>query len=277
MKVSPHSKALCHTPFTDPKVVSQIAKISWPYNHEELRVGEIPLHQINVDLVSCGGMNLYKFITSRSWEVPPDKWNPIGDSQAFYKMMWLASEYLEHKSFQSPLCVHYNPRLQKNVVHPGHGRATVMNYLEEDLTKPTTCLYFNTGGTQPDFWDDLGSVEVDDLIVQGWDINLVPDHGSMIPHCNYEGTPETKIVPNAGSWHRKIYQDAQTEKFKIYLPHEQKKYLSGLEFFLTQESKKATVCLDFNCNPDPETVAKAVLLCFIEQSWHTSEFTINKY
>jgi hypothetical protein len=66
-------------------------------------------------------------------------------------------------------------------------------------------LYFNTGGVDFDFMKSLKIFKKEDVIqyTQNIEIELVADHGSIIPHFNLD---VTSVVPNVEIWHDFIYR-----------------------------------------------------------------------
>jgi len=120
------------------------------------------------------------------------------------KILWLCEEWLTKKQFVEPLMAHWNPRIQKNVVHPGMSRASVMHLFPQGLTE-FSVVYFNTGGGYDrNTMNKLRKITIDDLIDDGWNtMTFVADHESLIPHFS------KNIEANANykkDYHRKIIE-----------------------------------------------------------------------
>lgn len=133
-------------------------------------------------------------------------------TKMFPKLCWLADSYFKH-GLQYPVCCHYNPRTQKNVMHPGSTRNHIINlfHANEDIET----LYFNTGGVRFDFMESMKIVNKDDLTeYPNFHINLALDHCSTIPHIN----PEFGSGPiNIPIWQSQIRDKFTNPNFKIYM------------------------------------------------------------
>lgn len=97
----------------------------------------------------------------------------------FAKLCWLLNEYYT-VGFTSLYSAHYNPRTQKNVIHPGGGRKFIDRFYNKK--NHIEMFYFNTMGVQYDFLQDMRVVPYPVLEKMGYDAQLVADHGSIIPH-----------------------------------------------------------------------------------------------
>ena len=130
----------------------------------------------------------------------------------FPKMCWLSDSFYK-MGFKFPVAVHYNPRLQANVIHPGSIRNYVIKYFQE--SDPVNCLYFNTGGVEFDFMKTLTVVDKDYLLQHKdtMQIELVADHTAIIPHINLD--PHS-VKPNIVKWQEYIYRRIDSPSFTIY-------------------------------------------------------------
>jgi hypothetical protein len=109
----------------------------------------------------------------------------------FPKVCWLTACFLKAR-FEYPVAVHYNPRIQQNIIHPGSIRNHVIKLFQN--TPTVNCLYFNTGGVAFDFIESLRVIEQQELLDSAnLVIELVADHGAIIPHINLDPNP---MLPN---------------------------------------------------------------------------------
>jgi hypothetical protein len=130
----------------------------------------------------------------------------------FPKLCWLTNSLFKN-SFDYPVCSHYNPRIQQNVIHPGSIRNLVINWFRKD--SPVYCLYFNTGGVDFDFMKNLEIFTKENLIsyTKNIEIELVADHGAIIPHINLDST---SVVPNVEKWNTFVYRRLTSPSFTIF-------------------------------------------------------------
>lgn len=129
----------------------------------------------------------------------------------FPKVCWLTDSYFK-KGFQYPISVHYNPRLQTNVIHPGSIRNHVIKLFHQESV--VNCLYFNTGGVVFEYVDSLKVFDKEDLlkykdVIQ---IELVADHTAIIPHINLD---PNSVNPNIVKWQEFIYRRLTSPSFTI--------------------------------------------------------------
>jgi hypothetical protein len=130
----------------------------------------------------------------------------------FPKICWLADSFMKH-GFKYPLSVHYNPRTQQNVIHPGAIRNHIIHLFH---TTPTVnCLYFNTGGVEFDFIKSLRIFSNKELLSlkENIEIEMVADHGAIIPHINLD---VISVKPNILIWQDFIRKRLSSQTFTIY-------------------------------------------------------------
>jgi len=130
----------------------------------------------------------------------------------FPKMCWLVDSYFK-KGFTHPITVHYNPRIKANVIHPGSIRSHVISlFYKQQLVN---CLYFNTGGVKFGFMDSLRVFSKGDILLnkETLELELVADHGSIIPHINLDSK---SVVPNVKDWHGLIRKRLTEQNFSIF-------------------------------------------------------------
>lgn len=106
----------------------------------------------------------------------------------FPKCCWLADDIL-NAGFNAPLSIHYNPRIQHNVVHPGQSRSYISQLFRKDKID---CLYFNTSGVRFSWMKEFTSVSQEELLKINFKLfSLAADHGSLIPHIYFGNKEET--------------------------------------------------------------------------------------
>lgn len=186
----------------------------------------------------------------------------------FPKLCWLADDVL-NQGFRFPINVHYNPRIEKNVVHPGSIRAKILK-----LFKPTSsvnCLYFNTGGVEFEFMENMRIFSKEELLSYktGLEIELVADHGSIIPHLNLDGH---SVRPSSAQWQSVMKEKILSNDFKIY-------YDTEIEFFkpwyCSKEHAKIEIYTDFTKKEIISDVkTKIAILAVLGKSYECPSFKI---
>jgi len=133
----------------------------------------------------------------------------------FPKLCWLTDEYLSG-GFKHPVCLHYNPRTRKNVMHPGSTRNYVLDLFHKKFK--LECLYFNTGGVEFDFMRSMKVVEKEELLrYQNLHMNIAFDHCSTIPHINLD---DQCITDNIPVWQERVKSKLSDPSFRIYMDNE---------------------------------------------------------
>lgn len=171
----------------------------------------------------------------------------------FVKICWLSEEYLTNR-LKAPLGGHYNPRSEMNMIHPGGSRSKVIALWE---ISSFYMYYFNTGEIQFDWLGDL--VVIDKHPGEGF-LNLVPDHGSLIPHIHFDQPSLTENVPKYHSEIRERYNNLRffcEESSKLQILHRYRVYdnphLSNVRVTFTDDASrmdefKALVLLSLGYN-----------------------------
>lgn len=175
----------------------------------------------------------------------------------FVKLCWLTDVYL-NEGIRNPLGVHYNPRINKNVIHPGSIRQAVYNLFH---TGPINIIYFNTSGIQFSWMNEMQIVELSEIDCH---VAIVPDHGSLIPHLNYE--PHL-IQDNVPIYHNRIRQRFSKD-FKI------RSNISIKALQRWKTSLTPTVELTFKDNYDIKDVVRAVILVSLGYEYSSDNFKI---
>ena len=122
------------------------------------------------------------------------------------KICYLTKKYIEDKKFNHPVTIYFNPRLEKNVVHPGIGRMEVYKLLN---INSIYCLYFNTGGVWLESVGIINHANFEKITLRSLIAENKPfmlcytlDHGSLIPQIHFSD-PEREnrydYVKNIGS------------------------------------------------------------------------------
>lgn len=107
---------------------------------------------------------------------PSESYSP--SKYQFVKCCWLADSILT-QGMHNPLSVHYNPRIKKNVVHPGQTRSYISQLFQPG---PVDCLYFNTAGIRFPWMKSFDIVSQDRLQDIAFShLSIIADHGSLIP------------------------------------------------------------------------------------------------
>lgn len=187
--------------------------------------------------------------------------------QMFPKICWLVDSFFK-QGFTHPLCVHYNPRIQQNVIHPGSIRSQVINLFQE--TPTAKCLYFNTGGVEFDFIKLLRVFTKDELLTykENIEIELVADHGAIIPHINLD---VISVKPNVLKWQYFIYRRLLSSSFTVF---------SDIELFkpwyAAEHDANIQIYIDKNqpSTTSIELLCKAVILAMIGKSYKSDTLTV---
>jgi hypothetical protein len=176
---------------------------------ENLYIGNIDLEHLALRPVSDFYDRFYNYFHRQQYL---DE-TVAGDitKRLFPKICWLADSLFK-TGFKYPVMTHYNPRTQTNVVHPGSIRSRVANLFQQNST--INCLYFNTGGVDFDFIKSLRVFKQDELLnhIDNIEIELVADHGSIIPHINLD---VTSVQVNVKRWQEFVYRRLTSPTFTI--------------------------------------------------------------
>lgn len=193
---------------------------------------------------------------------------PVKASERIFpKLCWLTDSLFKN-GFDYPLCSHYNPRIQQNVIHPGSIRNMVINWFRKD--SQVYCLYFNTGGVDFDFLKSLKIVDKDQLIERKKyiEIELVADHGAIIPHINLD---VTSVVPNVEKWHTFVYRRLTSPSFSIFCNKD-------IEILKPWYTSKEDANIEINIHSTKEhwddIVCKCAVLSILGRSYESEAFSI---
>jgi hypothetical protein len=128
----------------------------------------------------------------------------------FPKCCWLAESIIAD-GLTNPLSVHYNPRLKKNIVHPGQTRSYIAHLFGTDSLP---CLYFNTSGVKFSLMKNFSIVEKSQLLdLNPSHFSLAADHGALIPHLFFGNQSNT--LTEVFKYHTFIKNRLSDMKFRI--------------------------------------------------------------
>lgn len=187
----------------------------------------------------------------------------------FPKVCWLTDSFFKF-GFQYPISVHYNPRLEQNVIHPGSIRNHIIKLFQE--TSPVKCLYFNTGGVDFDFMKSLTLFTKEELLKykDNIEIELVADHGSIIPHINLD--PQS-VKPNVEKWHEFIFRRLTSPTLTISANKE----IEILKPWYTN-SKDANIEIEIKDNISQEqfedVICKSAILTILGRSYESDNLKV---
>lgn len=176
----------------------------------------------------------------------------------FAKLCWLTDEFFNN-GFKNPICVHYNPRIMANVIHPGGSRNQILNLFNKD--DHVLCVYFNTGGVYFNWINKLEKINIRNLSNVNH-IALVADHGSIIPHIHFE---MNIIKSGVFKYQEIIRENLKTIKIKsnVNIPE-----LS--EFY----SDSPTIILDFKNNFTNFDICRAVILLVLKKDYQSETLSV---
>ena len=182
----------------------------------------------------------------------------------FPKLCWLADSYFQH-GFQYPVCIHYNPRIQENVMHPGSSRNHIINLFHKNADIET--FYFNTGGVQFDFMKNMTIINKENLAeYPNFHMNVVLDHCSTIPHINPELGSGAVNIP---IWQSKIRDKFMNPNFKIYMGNR----VTLLEKWATND-ETCPVRIYISNVRDHDDIVRAAILVAIGKSYTSPTLTV---
>lgn len=232
--------------------------------------GYIPRKWFHCDSFGATEMEFTKYFELQNWkkdisDYPEENWDdPTKQDyfmENFLKYVWLTNEFLTNGGFKNALFCHYNPRLQKIVVHPGGIRVMVDGLFGDDMVLSN---FFNTGEFYNEFMDDMEPWDFDEMMgPTKYGCIGVPDHGSVIPHCGID----MNIIPGGKKeWYWKIYNrttgDLSISVTRDYQNSKSKLFMSWLEPWLVSDNAQVNVV--FKHYPTILDILRAVLVVFAE-------------
>ncbi len=124
--------------------------------------------------------------------------------EIYTKLVWLTNEYIQDYKFKNPMGAHWNPTIQKFVIHPGSIRQAVFNLFGPE---EATFITFNTSGIDIDWikkYPTYESLSADYPVDLG--TAYCDDHNTIIPHIHIQ----TKTISLAISRLHPIIKDFYT-------------------------------------------------------------------
>ena len=182
------------------------------------------------------------------------------------KICWLADSFFK-TGFTHPILVHYNPRIQQNVIHPGSIRSIIIRLFHPTLN--VNCMYFNTGGVDFDFMESLKILTRDQLLryKDTIEIEMVADHGSIIPHINLD---VRAVKTNIKRWQEFVYRRLTSPTFSIFCNRNIK--ILRPWYVARVEDANIEIVID---EIDDDNICKAVILSIIGKSYSSPSLTVN--
>lgn len=232
---------------------------------ENLYIGELDTHHLMVSDSNSLLNSISKYFDNQLYLF--EKLENYSDNKLFPKICWLVDSFLK-KGLTHPIAVHYNPRIQRNVIHPGSIRAHVIKLFQKKTT--VNCLYFNTGGVEFDFLKSMQIVDQHKMLssTDNMEIELVADHGSIIPHINFDAVV---VKPTVISWQYFIYRRLLSSSFTVYSnidilkPWYCDESNSNIQIYIKNES----LITDW-----PSLICKAIILAMVGQSYESDILTV---
>lgn len=169
----------------------ELAKHHWNQSDSNLYFGLIPKKFLSFPPLE----ELYTTLLSFTKQTDKNIYNSQGIRNeivfSWIKCCWLSSEFIKGGlKFRSPLCAHYNPRLNKAIIHPGGQRSKIIDLFCSK--EKTPCFWFDTLGiTKNDgyneLYEDMQLIPNNDIDrffneLPDFTYNLIPEHGTFIPH-----------------------------------------------------------------------------------------------
>jgi len=190
----------------------EIANKTWR-DGEKLYLGKVPKELLSFDndgeIISQTDAYFHKKKYASNIDDLPEVDRGLDpDMELFAKFVWLFNEH-RNKGFYNPIGVHYNPRAQTHVIHPGGCRNKVLKLFHEG---PIYSIYFTTNNYFEPWLTDLTPVTIEQFNNQHpGTLVLVPDHGALIPHF----LVDTNIIPDGIiTWHKKIQSRLESLSIK---------------------------------------------------------------
>jgi len=240
---------------------------------EKIYYGYMPKQEMTLPSDDEFVQKITNFWKYKLWQVTPDETgNHFGrytrEYKAFVRIVWLAKEYLTNCGFDTLYSVHYNPRKEINVIHPGGGRAFITKVYDQN--ENVEVFYFNTGGVQPNWLEGMKPIELYQLKQLGYSASFVADHGSMIPHVFYRknDAPLTTHVA-VNKFKDNIVHRANTIKISsnAKLP----------KFFIPQTNKKDfDYHIDFKKKYNDYLFCKAIVLAIADVEYNGPDLKVKR-
>lgn len=131
-----------------------------------------------------------------SWLSDPNEYRQYQiNIENYTKLVWLTHDYIINQRFKNPVCVHYNPYIEKWIVHPGGSRKKILHYFGDESIE---VLAFNNCEQELSFKKVFNSLDEIKNHFKKDDVRLVcvPDYGSLIPHVHFDQITIDKNIEN---------------------------------------------------------------------------------
>lgn len=174
----------------------------------------------------------------------------------FPKVCWLTDSFFK-TGFNFPVSVHYNPRIQSNVIHPGSIRNHVIKLFQ--TTPDVKCLYFNTGGVKFDFMESMEVFQLTES--KDLEFELVADHGSIIPHINLD---RNSVKTNILKWQEFIYRRFDSSTFTVD---------SKIGLFKPWQSSDANISIDMT-TATTDNMCRALILALLGKDYESDTLSV---
>lgn len=179
------------------------------------------------------------------------------------KICYLSKKYIVESKFNHPITVYFNPRIEKNIAHPGIGRLEVHKLLGANAVK---CLYFNTGGVD---MESIGIRNFKKITLRQLVEDASPfllgyslDHGALIPQIHFvddERDQRYSTVKNLAS---------QIKKLRIKTNIQ----IDFLEEFV--DNANYTAELIFSKSFTELDIARSIIFSLIEHNYQSENLTV---
>jgi hypothetical protein len=222
---------------------------------------------INTDLITKYNFirNISDYLRGRKFleSFHPSETYAPGEYQ-FPKCCWLADSIITNGVID-PLSVHYNPRLQQNVVHPGQSRSYIAHLFQQDKTK---CLYFNTSGVRFSWMKHFTVVDKESLLtLQPSYFAVAADHGSLIPHVYFGNQQDT--VFEVVKYHQVIKNRLSNIRFRI----NSNVYIKPLEYWMT-DSANAHIEINLKDHKSEDDIVRACILAVLGRPYKSDTLEV---
>lgn len=270
-------KVISHADHTETECISvhnvtEISKLISQFwrDDESLWAGKLPIKQIAMSSKLSLYSNVFRYFEIQKYKCSVDEIcdNDIDVTdywlEIFPKILWLSDVWFKHQEFADPLMVHWNPRKQINVVHPGITRLSVIDMFANTETD-VSVIYFNTGGGYDhSVMGSLERLDWETLSINEWNIfTFVPDHGSLIPHFSKLVEPNSNFKKH---YHLRIQNRLANMQLSV---NNKPDDFCFLDQWITDKSSDVSITFKNEC-PSSIDCCRA-LICALLRVEYTSE------
>ena len=230
--------------------------MQWWRPGEKVWKGELPKSHLVFKPVSEIFCAADLFFNEQAYmvDIPEDHgWDKnLTNFEWLVKYVWLTYEFIQGGyKFKYPLCCHYNPQENVNVIHPGGTRNLILD-LFTDENYSVSVRYFNTCGFYQDWMKNLEPMSLKEIKQELWKTVMVADHATLIPHLLH--TTVSTIPVNKKKWLKKISDRLLNDKLRLKTNHD----IKHLMPWTTEDNH--TVQVNFiDDDPTDQDIARALL------------------